>query len=140
VPSKQHPSTSVLNLSGLFGPYLVPSVAGVRYSYFAEFTAEDDTWTDPAKAQKAENLLKTYTGFQDLEFTRQRACLRPVSCDDLPIIGKFPGLENVYLNVGQGSRGSLLSFGSAMLCAELVTGSQSPSIDPAPFSPSRFYL
>ena len=140
VSSKQHPITSVLHPSGPFGPYLVPNAAGVRYSYFAEFTAEDDTWTDPAKAQKAESLLKTYTGFQDLEFTRQRACLRPVSCDDLPIIGQFPGLENVYLNIGQGSRGSLLSFGSAMLCAEIVTGSQSPSIDPAPFSPSRFYL
>ena len=138
--SPRHSISTVLHPKGHFDPYLVPHSNGLRYSYFAEFTSEDDNFTDPKKASQLEKMLTDYTGFSDLEFSRQRACLRPVSCDDLPIIGLFPGLENVYLNIGQGSRGSLLSFGSAMLCTELVLGSQSPSIDPAPFSPKRFYI
>jgi glycine/D-amino acid oxidase-like deaminating enzyme len=47
---------------------------------------------------------------------------RPMSIDNLPIIGKFPVVENVYLNTGHGSRGSIYSFGSAKLISEIVLG------------------
>lgn len=41
--------------------------------------------------------------------------LRPVSPDDVPIIGQSRKFENLFYNIGQGSRGMKFSLGSAIL-------------------------
>ncbi len=46
--------------------------------------------------------------------------LRPVSPDDLPIIGKSTKFDNLYYNVGQGSWGIGTSIGSGKLLANLI--------------------
>ncbi|MCC8362198.1 FAD-dependent oxidoreductase [Lysobacter sp. A6] len=62
---------------------------------------------------------------------------RPMSCDDIPIIGKVPGREGIWLATGHGMMGIGMSTGTAQLVADLVTG-RAPSIDPAPYAPARF--
>ncbi|MGY1521548.1 NAD(P)/FAD-dependent oxidoreductase [Luteimonas sp. A482] len=62
---------------------------------------------------------------------------RPLSWDDLPIIGRAPGHAHLWLATGHGMLGVSMSPATGRLLAELVTG-QSPHIDPKPYSPERF--
>ena len=67
----------------------------------------------------------------------QTACLRPVTPDWLPIIGRVSGWDNVYLATGAGKKGILLSPGIGKSVADLVTQGQTP-LSIGPFSPDRF--
>ena len=62
---------------------------------------------------------------------------RPLSWDDLPIIGRAPGQPHLWLATGHGMLGVSMSPSTGRLLAELVTG-QAPHIDPRPYSPERF--
>ena len=64
------------------------------------------------------------------------AGLWPGSTDGLPLMGRAPACANAYLASGHFRAGLHQSTGSAVLLADLITG-QPPSIDPAPFEPSR---
>ena len=62
---------------------------------------------------------------------------RPMTWDDLPILGRAPGLENTWLATGHGMLGVSMSAASGQLMADLITG-RAPSIDPAPYRMERF--
>ncbi|MFC0677384.1 NAD(P)/FAD-dependent oxidoreductase [Lysobacter korlensis] len=62
---------------------------------------------------------------------------RPMSCDDIPIIGPAPGRERLWLATGHGMMGVGMSAGTGQLLADLMLGRQS-AIDPAPYRPARF--
>lgn len=62
---------------------------------------------------------------------------RPMTPDDLPMIGRVPGRRNVVLATGHGMLGVSMSAATGLLVAEAVTG-QAPSLDLAPFAPGRF--
>jgi len=70
------------------------------------------------------------------------SCSRPVSADDVPLIGRCGNFDNLFVNCGQGSKGWTLAFGSAALLANVIN--QKPSIkgaeeiDSEPYSPNRF--
>lgn len=62
---------------------------------------------------------------------------RPMTPDSLPIIGRAPELNNLYLATGHNMLGLSMSTGTGKLIAELITGRE-PHIDPTPFRPTRF--
>ena len=62
---------------------------------------------------------------------------RPMTWDDLPILGRAPGFANVWLATGHGMLGVSMSAASGQLMADLIAG-QTPSIDPAPYRMERF--
>ena len=62
---------------------------------------------------------------------------RPLSWDDLPIIGRAPGQPHLWLATGHGMLGVSMSPATGRLLAELMTG-ESPHLDPAPYFPERF--
>jgi D-amino-acid dehydrogenase len=62
---------------------------------------------------------------------------RPMTYDDLPILGRAPRHENLWLATGHGMMGMGLSAITGQLLADLITG-RTPAIDPGPSSPSRF--
>jgi len=62
---------------------------------------------------------------------------RPMTYDDLPIIGRAPGFSNLTLATGHGMLGVSLSAITAQMVTELLTG-RTPSLDPLPCSPLRF--
>lgn len=62
---------------------------------------------------------------------------RPLSWDDLPIIGRAPGQPHLWLATGHGMLGVSMSPATGRLLAELMTG-ESPHLDPVPYSPERF--
>jgi D-amino-acid dehydrogenase len=63
--------------------------------------------------------------------------LRPCSPDGLPILGRSERIQNLILATGHAMLGVSLGPISGKLVAQLVAG-QTPEIDVAPLSPSRF--
>lgn len=62
---------------------------------------------------------------------------RPMSSDDLPIIGPSPRFENVFLAAGHGMLGVSMAPATGRLVAELACN-EVTHIDPAPYSIRRF--
>jgi len=67
----------------------------------------------------------------------ERSDLRPMSYDDLPIIGRLRNHPNLVLATGHGMLGISMAPGTGKLVADLVR-EVPPEIDPGPFSPDRF--
>ena len=62
---------------------------------------------------------------------------RPMTSDDLPLIGRAPRLRNLVLATGHGMLGVTMSAATGVLVSEIVTARQ-PSLDIAAFAPARF--
>ncbi|GAA5080301.1 NAD(P)/FAD-dependent oxidoreductase [Lysobacter panacisoli] len=62
---------------------------------------------------------------------------RPMSCDDVPIIGRVPGNERVLVATGHGMMGVSMSAATGQLVADLITR-RTPAIDAAPYAIERF--
>ena len=62
---------------------------------------------------------------------------RPMTWDDLPILGRAPGHNNLFLATGHGMMGVGMSAGTGRLMADLMTG-RTPAIDATPYAPTRF--
>lgn len=121
---------------------LVPVAGGgLRVAGTAEFCGEDRR-LDPARiANLLQQVCEVYPELAAPVRTSPRqewTALRPMCADGKPLIGRTR-LEGLYLNTGHGQIGWTTGAASGELLAALVTG-QSPAIDPAPFSPSRFGL
>ncbi len=82
------------------------------------------------KAARLMPGLKTSGGTQWMGF-------RPSIPDSLPVIGRSRASRNIVYAFGHGHLGLTQSAGTGKLIAELVTGA-APSLDLAPFSPTRF--
>ncbi|HXG36804.1 MAG TPA: glycine oxidase ThiO [Dehalococcoidia bacterium] len=65
------------------------------------------------------------------------AGLRPASADGLPVLGRLPGWENVWIAAGHFRNGILLTPVTGKLMAQLVRRGEA-EIDLSPFSPQRF--
>jgi D-amino-acid dehydrogenase len=61
---------------------------------------------------------------------------RPMTPDSLPLIGRTPAFENLFVAAGHGMLGVSMSPATGRLIAELVTG-ETPHIDPAPYAVGR---
>ena len=62
---------------------------------------------------------------------------RPMSRDDIPLIGRAPGHKHLWLATGHGMMGVGMSAGTGQMLADLIAG-RTPVVDPAPFAPERF--
>jgi D-amino-acid dehydrogenase len=68
-----------------------------------------------------------------------RVGLRPASPDGLPMLGRIPGREHLYVATGHGASGLQLGPYSGALVADLALGqSSAPDVDLAPFALARF--
>lgn len=64
---------------------------------------------------------------------------RPMTWDDMPVLGRSARWKNLSLATGHGMLGVSMSLASGQLLAELLAGG-STTLDPQPFSPQRFRL
>jgi D-amino-acid dehydrogenase len=64
---------------------------------------------------------------------------RPMTYDDLPILGRTARVQNLVLATGHGMLGVTMSAATGMLVADLLCD-RVPPLDPTPFSPTRFSL
>ncbi len=81
--------------------------------------------------------LRVAPGLAGATLRETRIGLRPASPDGLPILGRVPGFEQVFLATGHGPSGLQLGPYSGALVADLLRGSPI-ALDLAPFRPERF--
>lgn len=109
-----------------------------RVSGMADFAGK--SLTVPEERKKL--LMRKVSAFSkelDVERAQVWTGFRPLSSDDVPIIGSVPGYQGVYLNVGHGSKGTTLALGSARLLQSIIEGEKTNGVlNPKDFSLSRF--
>lgn len=111
--------------------------SGFRLGSTMEFSGFDDRLT-PRRLAALERGAAEYLHEPVGPEVRERWFgWRPMSCDDIPIIGRAPGHDRLWLATGHGMMGVGMSAGTGQLLADLVTGAR-PAVDPAPYSPQRF--
>ena len=98
--------------------------------------------TDPAidqdvLAQMLQRALGYMPGLADLNAIRTWTGFRATTPDSLPIIGRHPTRERLWLAVGHEGLGVTTAPATAELLAAQLTGGQLP-LDPAPFAAQRF--
>jgi len=109
-------------------------VVGATFEPDAGFDAHA---TPAGMRQLLSELRHLAPGLEDAAFVEVRVGLRPVSADDLPVLGPLAGAANAYVATGHGANGLLLGPYSACLVADLVVGRE-PAVDVAPFLADRF--
>ncbi|MET0755153.1 MAG: FAD-dependent oxidoreductase [Pseudoxanthomonas sp.] len=62
---------------------------------------------------------------------------RPMTWDDLPVLGRVPGKRHLWLATGHGMLGVSMSAASGQLMADLIAGNTT-AIDPHPYRMERF--
>jgi D-amino-acid dehydrogenase len=126
-------------VSPLLSQYMVPwpggrVVVGATLEPDAGFDARP---TAAGMRQLFGEMLRLAPGLADATFVEIRAGLRPVSADDVPVLGFLTGWDNAYVCTGHGADGLLLGPYSARLVADLVRG-EAPALDLTPFAAARF--
>ena len=105
-------------------------------------TTEDWRGFDNRSLEATRNKLVQWAdsvlpGVGQGELVLHTACLRPVTPDWLPIIGKMPGYENLAVVTGAGKKGILLGPGMGKAAADIIaTGTTDLSVDE--LGPERF--
>ncbi len=111
--------------------------SGFRLGSTMEFSGYDTslnrTRLDALERAAAEYLRDPPIGMRREEWYGWR----PMTWDDLPILGRAPGSDNLWLATGHGMLGVSMSAVTGRLLAELMTG-RDPVVDPAPYSAIRF--
>ena len=135
-----------LQLSGPALPHDISGGGGSLYSKpdglvwcgaTEEWRGFDKETSESARLSLLERATRLVPDVADARIVQQTACMRPVTPDWLPCIGKLPEWENVYLATGAGKKGVLLSPGIGKAVADLMVGGETQlSIDR--FSPARF--
>ena len=82
----------------------------------------------------AKSLVPALT---DATLVKHTACLRPVTPDWLPILGRVPGYRNAWLATGAGKKGILLAPGIGKSVADLICRDET-SLPIENFAPARF--
>jgi glycine oxidase len=97
----------------------------------------DQQATPEGQASIVEGTLRLSPRARDAVVEESRACLRPYSEDEHPIIGPAPGWENLYIAAGHGPEGILMGPATGKYLAQLIATGRS-DYDLSPFSPGRF--
>ena len=122
------------------GSYVVTKPDGLTWAGTTEERVGFDDHPTPAARDKImADLLTMAPSLSDAELVQQTACLRPLSADGLPIVGRVPGWENLYLGTGAGRKGILWSTGMCHGLAGLILKGSTEvpgvsALDPARFS------
>ena len=113
--------------------------SGYRLGSTMEFAGYDEslnrTRLDALKRGAAEYLHEP----EGPQVTEEWYGWRPMTYDDLPILGRTQRVQNLVLATGHGMLGVTMSAATGLLVAELICA-QPLSLDLAPFSPGRFNL
>lgn len=70
--------------------------------------------------------------------SQHTACLRPVTPDGIPAVGRLPGWDNLYIATGAGRKGILWSVGMSEMVSELLVRGDTQAPGAEHLSPARF--
>ena len=111
--------------------------SGFRLGSTMEFSGYDDSLNrrrlDALERAAREYLREPPEGARREEWFGWR----PMTWDDLPVLGRAPGCDNLWLATGHGMLGVSMSLVTAHLLTDLICARE-PVVDPAPYSVQRF--
>ncbi|MCC4604140.1 NAD(P)/FAD-dependent oxidoreductase [Xanthomonas campestris] len=117
--------------------FVVPWRDRLRIGSTMEFSGHD-TQLNPTRLAALERAAAEY-----LHAPRGPALIerwygwRPMTWDDVPVLGAIPGRPHVWLAAGHGMLGISMSTASGQLMADLITG-RAPALDPHPYRVERY--
>src|SRR5262245_50748367 len=119
-----------------YGYALTPMVKGIRLTTGAEFALRDAPPT-PVQVGRAEararEVFPLGERVDDVPWLGRRPCLP----DMLPMVGKAPRHDGVWVNFGHHHLGFTMGPVTGRLLAEIMTG-EAPFTDPTPYRADRF--
>ncbi len=99
-------------------------------------TAQFDGYNRDYAASDFDNIFNTarelFPGAADWDRAKIRSCMRPMTPDGPPIVGRGPRHRNLYYNTGHGHMGWTMACGSSLLLADVVAGREA-ALDLGPF-------
>ena len=103
------------------GNYVVTKPDGLTWAGTTEEEVGfDEDTTRQARDSIMADLLKMAPSLTDARLAHHTACLRPLSVDGMPIVGKVPGWDNLYIGTGAGRKGILWSTGMSFGLVDLI--------------------
>jgi len=118
------------------GYALTPMVKGIRLTTGAEFALRDAP-PSPVQVARVEPLAREIFPLAERVDAEPWLGRRPCLPDMLPIVGRAPKHEGLWLNFGHHHLGFTLGPVTGRLLAEMMTG-EAPFTDPAPYRAERF--
>jgi glycine oxidase len=116
--------------------YLVPKASGEIVVGATEVPGQMSQGVSAQATQALLSMALRYVpALADATVTRVYASVRPGSPDGLPYIGKWEGIENLYIATGHYRNGILLSPLTGEWITRMIMGEESE--DWKPFSPMR---
>ena len=103
-----------------------------------EHVGFDDQPTPYGRDAVMGDLLRMAPFLSEAQLVQHTACLRPLTPDGLPIVGRVPGWDNLYLCTGAGRKGILWSTGMARATADLIVRGHSDVPGLEHLQPERF--
>ena len=127
---------------GWRGNYVASKPGGLLWAGTTEAAAGfDETPTTAARLSILSRLRRMLPAVEGLRVRRQTACLRPMTADGLAVLGRAPGLENVYWANGGGRKGILYGPAMGAVLADLIADGATSRLAAAQLdalSPARF--
>ncbi len=121
------------------GNYVDSKADGLIWAGSTEEEAEFDNMPNSrGRDSILADLAQMAPSVASAQLMNHTACLRPVTPDGIPIVGRLPGWDNLYLATGAGRKGILWSVGMSQVAVDLVTQGDTQVAGAEHLSPERF--
>ena len=97
----------------------------------------DESKTTASRDAIIESTLAMLPSLVDAELALQTACLRPVTPDNVLMLGGMPGIDGLYIATGGGRQGIMMGPGMGQIIADLIATGAS-AVDMTAYDPGRF--
>lgn len=94
----------------------------MRVSSTAQFEGYDRSFQDKDFSNIFSTVKELFPGAADWDGAFTRSCMRPMTPDGPPIVGRGRRHENLWYNTGHGHMGWTMSCGTSRLLADMVAG------------------
>ncbi len=119
------------------GKYVIPRRDGmVLAGSTLEYTGFDKSLSDAAREALADMAIDLFPALAEARIAHHWSGLRPGSSDGVPFIGRVPGFDNVYANVGHFRNGLVLAPASVHVMSSLLTH-QTPAFAIEDYCPAQ---
>ena len=120
------------------GGSITPKLDGLNWCGTTEdWKGFDREPSEQVAREIRQRVVRLAPDLANAKLVKHTACLRPVTPDWLPVLGRAPGWDNVYLATGAGKKGILLGPGIGKSVADLMTTGET-ALSIQGFSPDRF--
>ncbi len=107
--------------------YVIPRRDGhVLVGSTLEDVGFDKSTTIEARANLLQRVREIFPKWKNVEPIRQWSGFRPGSPDNIPTIGRHPAIENLYINSGHFRYGVTMSYASAEVLLNEISGRAQP--------------